>query len=157
MMKKRKLAVKVKERNLDFTIYSNGLDVEVIRDLKGNLYFRVGKELSSDMAEAVALLMRHKKSKNEKELWAIEVKDSGYNTYPEKALYWLSGGDTEWHLRENYKKTWGESYGLFQEQYGVIICDIIKESKTLGEIRTKFQKQLNILNLYEFALDKGIA
>jgi hypothetical protein len=157
MMKKKKVAVKVKERNLDFTIYTNGLDVEIVRDLKGNLYFKVGKELSSDVAEGVALLMRHKKSLNDKELWAIDVKDNGYNTYPEKALYWLSGGDTEWNLRDNYKKTWGESYCLFQEQFGLTICDIINESKTLGEVKTKFQKQLNILNLYEFALDKGIA
>ncbi len=156
-MRKRKVAVKVKEKNLDFTIYSNGLDVEIVSDLKGNLYFKVGKELSCDIAEGVALLMRSNRSKNQKDLWSIEIKDSGYNIYPEKSLYWLTGGDVEWKLGYNYKKTWGESYSFFQEKYGEILCDIINKSKTLGDVRNRFQKELNMLNLYEFALDNGIA
>ena len=60
-MKRRKVTVKVKERKLDITIYTNGAEVEIVRDIKGNLFFKVGKELSNDLAEGVSLLMRNKK------------------------------------------------------------------------------------------------
>lgn len=156
-MKRRKVTVKVKERKLDLTIYINGNDVEIVRDIEGNLFFKVGRELSNDLAEGVSLLMRNKKLLNDSELWSINIKNNGYNIYPEKALYWLTGGDSDWNIKDSYKKTWGESYSLYQKQYGELVSDIISQSKTLGDIKNKFLKELNILDLYEFALSKGIA
>ncbi len=156
-MKRRKVTVKVKERKLDITIYTNGAEVEIVKDIKGNLFFKVGKELSNDLAEGVSLLMRNKKLLTDSEIWSINIKNNGYNIYPEKALYWLTGGDSDWNIKDTYKKTWGESYSTYQEKYGELICDIIQNSRTLGDIKYMFMRELNILDLYEFALSKNIA
>ena len=156
-MKRRKVTVKVKERELDITIYTNGAEVEIVRDIKGNLFFKVGKELSNDLAEGVSLLMRNKRLLTDSDIWSINIKNNGYNIYPEKALYWLTGGDSDWNIKDTYKKTWGESYSIYQEKYAELICDIIQNSRTLGDIKYMFIRELNILDLYEFALSKNIA
>jgi hypothetical protein len=45
----------------------------------------------------------------------------------------------------------------FQEEFGLIIFNIIKKSKTMSDIREGFLKNINLSVLYEFALEKNIA
>ena len=80
-----------------------------------------------------------------------------YNIKPELALYWLTGGDYEWKIMTNYKKQWMECSLDFQEEFGLIIFNIIKKSKTMSDIREGFLKNINLSVLYEFALEKNIA
>ena len=89
-----------------------------------------------------------------KDVWSIEVE---HNTAidPEKCLYWLSGGNKEWFLLEHYNKPWVECYLDFQEEFGFMVVEIIKRSKTLGDIRNGFNKYLNLPTLYDFAISKG--
>ncbi len=155
-MKRKKVIVK--ERNSDLTIYENGRDSDIVKDIDGNLFFKVGKEITNDLAEGVILLMRNKRTLNDSDIWSIIInKQSGYNINPEKSLFWLTGGTNEWKTRANYKKSWGESYSLFISQYGEVISDIVNKSRTLGDIKKSFLKELNILELYEFALSNRIA
>ena len=87
---------------------------------------------------------------------AIEEIDY-YNITPEKSLYWLSGGEIEWKIMSNYKKTWIDSSLLYQEEFGMRVISILKKSKTMNDVRNGFLKYLNLPILYEFALENEIA
>ena len=89
-------------------------------------------------------------------VWDIEFDKSQIQKIePQKCLYWLSGGDTEWTTQENYIKPWYQVYLDYQMEYGNKIISILERSKTLRDIRNNFIKELNLPTLYEFALSKG--
>jgi hypothetical protein len=148
-MKKRKVGLKPIGKN----IYNKGI-VSVSREEK-DYFFEIGKELTSDVAEAVAILMRNLDF-NEA-IWDLEINDIVYeNITPEKSLFWLTGGYIEWRTLENYSKPWCDCYLDFQEEFGFLILNIVKKSKTLKDIRENFLKYLNLPILYDFALSKNM-
>ena len=119
-------------------------------------YFEISNEITNDLAEAVAILMKCK-THNHK-IWDLEIKNINiFNIEPERCLFWLSGGYNEWTNKENYKKNWHECYLDFQEEFGLEVISILEKSKTIGEIRNGFIKNLNLSILYNFAIEKGIA
>jgi len=125
---------------------------------KEEYFFEIGSKTTNDLAEGVVLLMKSKKYDENDQFWKIEVSDINYyNISPDKSLYWLSGGDYEWREMNNYKKTWFEASLMFQEEFGIKIINILKKSKTLNDIRIEFIKHLNLMTLYEFALENEIA
>jgi hypothetical protein len=149
-MKKKKVAV-MRPNNV-----WNSEMIKIGQDFNG-YYFEIGTEVTNDLAEAVAILMRLKSKWND-QIWNLEISEIDYyNIEPSKCLYWLSGGDKEWTNDENYKKYWHEVQLDFQEEFGIIIISILKKSKTLKDIRTGFLKYLNLATLYNFAIEKGIA
>ena len=148
-MKKRKVGLKP----IGKSIYNKGV-VNVSKE-ENEYFFEIGKELTSDVAEAVAILMRNVDF-NEA-IWDLEISDIIYeNITPEKSLFWLTGGYTEWRTLENYRKPWCDCYLDFQEEFGFLILNIIKKSKTLKDIRENFLKYLNLPVLYDFALSNKI-
>jgi hypothetical protein len=148
-MKKKKVAIM---RNFDF--WSDNL---VKIDKEGDqYYFEIGSDITTDLAEAVAIMMI--KYKNNGKFWDLELKNIDYyNITPEKSLYWLSGGDNEWQIMNNYKKSWMECSLDYQEEFGLKVISILKKSKTMKDVKNGFLKYLNLPILYEFALEKGIA
>ena len=149
LMKRKKV-----ETIRTFNFWSN----EIIKIDKeaDQYYFEIGSEMTTDIAEAVSIAMSIKK--NFDDFWAIEIKDIDlYNIRPELALYWLSGGDWEWKVQNNYKMNWQECNLIFQEEFGMTLISILKKSKTFGDIRNGFKKKLNLSTLYEFALENKIA
>jgi hypothetical protein len=147
-MKKKKVAIM---RNFDF--WSDNL---VKIDKEGDqYYFEIGNDITTDLAEAVAIMMM--KYKNNGKFWDLELNIDYYNITPEKSLYWLSGGDNEWQLMNNYKKSWMECSLEYQEEFGLRVISILKKSKTMKDIKNGFLKYLNLPVLYEFALEKEIA
>lgn len=117
-------------------------------------YFEIGTDITTDLAEAVAIMMIYKNKESDK-FWELQIKDINYyDIKPEQALYWLSGGDYEWKVMNNYKKIWSEVSLDFQEEFGLRIISILKKSKTMRDIRDGFLKYLNLPILYEFALEK---
>jgi hypothetical protein len=147
-MKKKKVAIM---RNFDF--WSDNL---VKIDKEGDqYYFEIGNDITTDLAEAVAIMMM--KYKNNGKFWDLELNIDYYNITPEKSLYWLSGGDNEWQLMNNYKKSWMECSLEYQEEFGLRVISILKKSKTMKDIKNGFLKYLNLPILYEFALEKEIA
>ena len=67
-------------------------------------YFEIGNHITTDLAEAVAIIMKYK-SKSDSKFWDLEIEEIDYyNITPEKSLYWLSGGEFEWKIMSNYKK-----------------------------------------------------
>ena len=148
-MKKRKVGLKPIGTN----IYNKGI-VSVSKEEK-EYFFEIGKELTSDVAEAVAILMRN--IDFNEAIWDLEINDIIYeNITPEKSLFWLTGGYTEWRTLENYNKPWCDFYLDFQEEFGYLILNIVKKSKTLKDIRDNFLKYLNLPILYDFALSKNM-
>ena len=148
-MKKKKVATM---RNFGF--WSDNL---VKIDKEGDqYYFEIGSDITTDLAEAVAIMMM--KYKNNGKFWDLEIKDIDYyNITPEKSLQWLSGGDNEWQLMNNYKKSWMDCSLEYQEEFGLKVISILKKSKTMRDIKNGFLKYLNLPILYEFALEKEIA
>lgn len=146
-MKKRKLDLKPMVKD----IYNRGI-VRASKE-ENEYFFEIGKELTSDVAEAVAILMR-KVDFNEA-IWDLEVSNIILeNITPERSLFWLTGGYSEWRTLENYNKPWCDCYLDFQEEFGYLIVNIIKKSKTLKDIRENFLKYLNLPILYDFAINR---
>jgi hypothetical protein len=147
-MKKRKLLI-------DSEIYESIFKDEKtkINKIDGEWYFEIGGEVTSDLAEAVTLMMRHYNSKDE--IWNLKIKTESEYITPEKCLFWLTGGEREWSSYENYIINWPKCHLDFQEEFGILIINIVKKSKTLGDIRRHFLKYLSLPILYDFALSKG--
>ena len=118
-------------------------------------YFEVGKEFTTDMAEAVALLMRNFDYNHS--IWQTEI--NGVNAEditPERSLFWLTGGYQEWRNLDNYNRPWYDCYLEFQEEFGFLIINIVKKAKRLSDIRDGFIKYLNLPVLYEFAISRDL-
>lgn len=145
-MKKRK---EVSENNI--LVFKTNV-VEITKDLNNNLFFEIKSEVATDLGEAVAIMM----NLGIKDVWNIEIDNNVEDIYPEKSLYWLSGGNKEWSLLEHYKKPWVKCYLDFQEEFGFMVVEIIRRSKTLGDIKSGFIKYLNLPTLYDFAISKKL-
>jgi hypothetical protein len=149
-MKKRKVDLESKGSQ---NIYSD--EIITISKESDEYFFEIGTEMTNDIAEAVSILMR--RSEFNSNIWDLELKDVfTENITPEKALFWLTGGYTEWRTLEHYNKPWSECYLDFQEEFGMIIINIVKKSKNLKDIRNNFIKYLNLPTLYEFSISKNM-
>jgi len=149
-MKKRKdLLEKIGTKTI-FTDKTRKISIE------GNeWFFEIGKELTTDIAEAVSLLIRECDSNNQ--IWEVEIKDiNTEDITPEKSLYWLTGGYKEWKSLENYNRPWCDCYLEFQEEFGFTILNSVNRSKTLGDVREYFIENLNLPVLYDFALSRNL-
>jgi hypothetical protein len=148
-MKRRKELIK-SEPDL---IFFNGK--VLIQENIDSYSFEIGREVTSDLAEAVAILM--KMDVKDEEIWNLEIKNIDTDKItPAKCLYWLTGGYEEWNTLENYRIPWSECYLDFQEEFGFMIINIIKKSKNLSDIKNGFVKYLNLPTIYDFALSLDI-
>lgn len=147
-MKRKKLMVKEKE-----IIIYNSNKIRVSKELNGELFFEIQNELTSDLSEAIAMSINF--GLNEDSFLNTEFNININNISPDKTLYWLSGGDKEWVTKQHYSKSWSEVYLTYQEEFGLTIINIIKKSKTFGDVRNAFLKHLGLPTLYEFSLQKG--
>lgn len=148
-MKRKKLLV---DTELSEILYSD--EKLKIMKLEKTTIFEIGNETTTDIAEAVCLMMS--KLDNNHRIWKSVITANLEDISPERALYWLSGGKSEWNSLDNYKKNWSECYLDFQEEFGIVIINIIKKSKTLMDIKNGFNKYLNLPILYDFAISKSI-
>lgn len=149
-MKKKRVITKVRDKSV--VIYSSE-KIRVNKELNGELFFEIERELTTDLAEAIAIIIS--KGIKDENFWQLEFECDVQNISPDKTLYWLSGGDNEWIEKNHYQKSWAEVYLDFQTQFGVLIIDIINNSKTFSDIKMGFVKNLNLQTLYEFSLEKG--
>ncbi len=148
-MRKKKVALK---RAHD--VYNDSI-VKISRE-QNEYFFEIGKEITTDVGEAVSMLMRQK-DMWDSSFWDLEIKNISYHEIsPEKALFWLTGGYAEWRTLEHYNKPWCDSYLEFQEEFGILIVNIIKRSKKLKDIRDNFIKYLSLPVLYDFAINKNL-
>lgn len=116
--------------------------------------YEIGETITTDLAEAVAILMRTVDSQDL--IWKKSIVVDIDKIQPKKALYWLSGGDLEWITLHNYCKNWLDYQDIFEDEFGFIVLSIIKKSKKLEDIKSGFMKYLNLPTIYEFALEKNL-
>ncbi len=147
-MSKKKLIIKEMEN----IVYQSGR-IKVCKELNNEMFFEIENELTTDLSEAIAMYI-NLNIKDTKFL-DIEFKINTNNISPDKTLYWLSGGDKEWLSKNHYSKSWSEVYLEYQKEFGTMIIYIIKNSKTLNDVRNQFLSKMNLLTLYEFALNNG--
>jgi hypothetical protein len=147
-MKKRKTVVS----EALFTVYSD--EKIKISKLDKELFFEIGKEITSDLAEAVVLMINLFES-NDK-IWNLKLEVDEKKIEPSKSLFWLTGGFDEWRSLENYNRPWCDCYIDFQEEFGTLLVNIVKKSQNLSEIRDGFNKYLNLPILYDFAISKNL-
>jgi hypothetical protein len=147
-MKKRKTVVS----EALFTVYSD--EKIKISKLDKELFFEIGKEVTSDLAEAVVLMTSLFES-NDK-IWNLKLEVDEKKIEPSKSLFWLTGGFVEWRSLENYNRPWCDCYIDFQEEFGTLLVNIVKKSQNLSEIRDGFNKYLNLPILYDFAISKKL-
>ena len=131
-------------------------DNTIIISREGNeWFFEIGREMTTDLGEAVSLLLRNCDASDE--VWKTDIKEMNIdNISPEKSLYWLTGGEREWKTLEHYNRPWCDCYLDFQEEFGLLVVSIIKRSKTLEDMRKHFIEYLNLPVLYDFALSKKL-
>lgn len=116
--------------------------------------FEIGTEITTDLAEAVTIMMRVCDNRNK--IWDLKIEGNIENIIPAKSLFWLTGGHNEWRNMEHYSKPWCECYLEYQEEFGFLIINSVNRSKTFGEIRNYFIKYLNLPVLYEFSISKKL-
>jgi hypothetical protein len=149
-MKRKRIALEDRAKEI-----LNQKTVRVTKNGDG-YFFEIGNEITTDVAEAVCILMRNVDYNDS--MWNVEIdKKMKYEEItPEKSLFWLSGGYNEWRTLNHYKKPWCECYLDFQEEFGFLVVNIVKKSKKLSDIRDGFIKYLNLPTLYNFAISKDM-
>lgn len=104
-----------------------------------------------NVAEAVATLMRMSEFENENQIWNTEL-----NLIDQEiestlgAIQWLTGGPKTW---EKMNLDWFQHCNTIDDQYSQKIKDIVKASNTLGDIREKFYRHLNLDKMYNSMLE----
>ena len=135
-------------------LISDSSVMKISEEVTGQTFFEIGNEVTTDVAEAVAIMMRNPRI--DSSVWDKQLSFNLDSIAPEKSLYWLSGGDNEWVTLQNYNTPWSRCYLEFQEEFGYMVISIIRKSKSLGDIRDGFIKYLNLPVLYELALSKNL-
>ena len=149
-MKKRKVDTKSKRSN---NVYEDK-NIKISKE-DTEYFFEIGNDVTNDLAEAVSILIR--KSEWNSPVWNLELSEIvSEEITPEKCLFWLSGGYSEWRTLEHYRRPWCDSYLEFQEEFGILVINIVKRSKKLGDVRDNFIKYLNLPILYDFAMSKNM-
>jgi hypothetical protein len=98
-----------------------------------------------------------KNIKYDNEIWNTVIDKKLLNNISTvKTLYWLSGGDVEWNNGNHYNRPWSIYNVYFYKKYNRLVKNILKKSKTYGDIRDYFNKYLNLPILYDFALSKNM-
>ena len=147
-MKRKKLLTS----ELKYVLYNN--QKIMIGRSTDNYIFEIGNEITNDLAEGVSILMSI--GENNPNIWNLEIDSKNIEITPAKTLFWMSGGVSEWSSGSNYKIPWCECFIDFQEEFGILVINIVKSAKTLADIRDGFRKHLNLPILYDFALCKEI-
>lgn len=148
----------MRKRKVDLKNVSNQIwctEMVKISKEENEFVFEIGNEMTHDLAEAVAILMRKVDFNND--IWHLDISNINIDDItPAKSLFWLSGGYSEWRTLDNYNKPWNECYLDFQEEFGFLVINILKKSKTLKDVRDFFIKHLSLPIIYEFAISKNM-
>lgn len=145
-MRRKKVALQVRG---NCAVFNEGI-LRISKE-ENEYYFEIGNEITCDVAEAVAIMMR--KVDWNSEVWNLKLEFVNMESVsPERTLFWMSGGYAEWRTLNNYNRPWCDCYLLFQEEFGCLVYNIAQRTTSLREMRDSFLRHLNLPTLYEFAL-----
>jgi hypothetical protein len=145
------------EHGIETIFKANGLIVG--KDQNDKLHVdcnraEIGYDLhTSDILEATAALMHSKALWSNKDLWSIRVSENDlYESDPVNALYWLSGGDSEWVDGFRYKHKWSEVVDVYANKFEEDLFGYVSNCSSLGDIRSIYCSEFKLRYFYEFAL-----
>lgn len=121
-----------------------------ITDENNILFFDIEKMFfTKDILEAVSYIMRYDKFENDK-FWNLEINNNMIEFIkPLNSIYILSGGDKFW---KNSDIEWSECYDFFEEYFSNNLLIIIKNSKTLKDLKNNLKKSMNLDVFYNHLL-----
>lgn len=136
----------------EHTIY-NKSDISIINS--GNqIIYEIKGNSTLDIVEATSILMSL--SIEDLDIWNIPIINLDKNLItPEKTLYWLSGGDKEWVILDNYSISWYDCHDIFCLKFGHLVHQSVEHSKTLNDIRKFLKQNLNLAIIWDWAISKG--
>ena len=142
-------------------IYKKGnISVEKTKD---GLLFNLNSQVindsyieTTDYLTATAMAMRVNNLESDRKFWNIKLINKYENINLEKTLYWLSGGKNEWNINKVYKHKWEDVKDIFLYKYSDKLLEIIKKSRTLGDLKRGFKRFLNLQEIYEFSLTNNL-
>jgi hypothetical protein len=114
--------------------------------------FEIKQHTTFDLLEAVVLMMRN--SIDDK-VFNLPIDLFDININPEKSLYWLSGGDSDWVTNETYIDSWHNLYHEFCSEWCNTLHEIVKQSRTLGQLKDALLERLNFMCIYNWCISKG--
>ena len=124
-----------------------------VHSLDGSFIFEIDEEVTQDAAEAVSMIMHNR---IEGAFWSIPMNGPAEQIVPERALYWLSGGDKEWSLLEHYSMSWPTCCRDFCDKWSEVVHRIVLQSHTLADIREGFRKELGLHRIYDWCISRGL-
>ena len=101
-MKRKRITLESQEKKQEKEIFNQKV-VSVTKE-GDEYFFEIGTEMTTDVAEAVSILMRTTDWNDPIWKTAINKKMIYENITPEKALYWLTGGNKEWNSLHHYNR-----------------------------------------------------
>ena len=142
MLRKREL---YEDKNL----YKKHSYINIIDESNGLVIYEIGNEITTDFVEAISIMIYDDRLINH-DIWNVMInKSDDYDV--EKCLFWLSGGVKTWGSKF-YSVRWSDVYQLYVDNYLNIVFDIIDSSKTFGDIRDRFVKDLSYLEFINFGI-----
>ncbi len=136
-------------------IFEKDNQIKIIKHYNGGYGFEIkNKVFTSDIMEGISYLMKNPKL-YDNQVWSLNIELDKFEISPASSLYWLSGGDEFWENPE-YDINWKDYFQLYLDNFESILCDIINDVKTLGGLKDRIQKDLNLDVFYEFSLDNDI-
>ena len=116
LMKSKRITLDETEKKQEKEIFNQRV-LAVTKE--GNEYFfEIGTETTTDVAEAVSILMRTVDWNDPIWKTMIDKKMIYENITPEKSLYWVSGRNKEWNSLDHYIRPWSDCYLEFQDEFG---------------------------------------
>lgn len=142
MLRKREL---YEDKNL----YKKHSYINIIDESNGVVIYEIGNEITTDFVEAISIMMYDDRLINN-DIWNVIInKSDDYDV--EKCLFWLSGGVRTWGSKF-YCVRWSDVYQIYVDSYLNCVNDIIGNSKTFGDVKGRFLKELSYLEFINFGI-----
>lgn len=105
--------------------------------------------------EMVAYLLRNKQvGMPDDSFWELELDDWTRSDIP-MAVYWLSGGDSEWRYGMYYTVEWPDVADFYCNYFSPLFYRVLEGCQTLGDVLRIYRENFNLALFYEFGLSYG--
>lgn len=129
--------------NVNIDIYSNGL-----------LFIKIKSEITNDLVEAITIMMKDKCFDGH-EIWNTKIPKhiSCDNIDVEKCIYWLTGGNKAWDIKNGmYNTKWIDIASDYEYIIGSEIKVLFKKSKTFGDLRDRLTRKFPMIRIMDLAV-----
>lgn len=110
-------------------------------------------ELATDDIFQIIIWAQKYKSINVEDLWRMRItNEDKINSMPSNLIYYLTGDDKIWKRNLIWKHDWKDMNSIFLEWFELKIKDVVKKSKTLGQLKNKIKNKIGSEDFYEFGL-----